>query len=165
MNLLSTGGPVRKGKETMKRQRGAAAVEMALVLPFLLLLFLGLIQFGWLLLNSVSVVNAASDTARFFASQRGVATPYTNTQAQVRAAASLLTPSGLSVTTTVNGVACTSDAGCAAALASASSPSVSIPATVTVTYSSFRPIFSGPVYSLDFTMPSQLTSSATERVQ
>lgn len=154
-----------RGKHNMRRQKGIAAVEMALVLPFLLMLVLGLTQFGWLLLNSVSIVNAASESARFFASQRGTSTPYTSTEAQVRAAASLLTPAGLSISTSVDGVACSTDTNCAAALASASSPSVDVPATVTVTYTGFHPLFTGPFYGLNTMMPSELTSTATERVQ
>lgn len=138
---------------------------MALVLPFLLLVFLGIVQFGWLLLNTVSVVSAGAESARFFASQRGTSTPYTSTQAQLRAAAAFLTSAGLSIVTTVNGVPCTNDTGCAAALAGASSPSVNIPATVTVTYSSFQPLFTGTLYNLNSMMPSVLTSTATERVQ
>lgn len=153
------------GRTHMKRQKGIAAVEMALVLPFLLVLFLGLTQFGWLLLNSVAVVNAASASARFFAAQRGTSTPYTSTVAQVRAAASFLTPANLSISTQINGTTCSSNTSCAAALAIASSPSVSVPATVTVTYSSFQPLFTGAFYNLSSLMPSVLTSSATERVQ
>ena len=165
MNLLSASDPGHSMGNTSRRQKGVAAVEMAFILPFLLLLFLGLTQIGWLFLNSISVVNSTSESARFFASQRGVANPYTNTQTQLRAAASILTPTGLSIATAVNGVPCSTDAGCAAALASASSPSVSIPATVTVTYTGFQPLFSGSFYDLNVLMPSVLTASAVERVQ
>lgn len=140
-------------------------MEMAVTLPFLLLLVLGMVQLGWLLLNSIAVVNATSEGARFFASQRGASTPYTSTQAQVRTAASLLTPAGLTVKATVNGVSCRSDASCAAALASASDPLVNMPATVSITYSDFHPLFVGALFGLGSIMPSTLSSTLTERVQ
>jgi Flp pilus assembly protein TadG len=149
----------------MKRQKGVAAVEMAIILPVVLLIFLGLAQFGWLLMNTVAVTNAASAGARFFASQRGSATPYTSTQTQVQAAGSLLTSSDLTISTSVNGVACSDDTNCAAELASASSPSVNIPATVNISYSGFQSFFKGSYLGLNSMMPSTLTSSVTERVQ
>lgn len=43
---------------------GAAAVEMALVLPFALLLLMGIIQFGALLYLQNTMVNVANDVAR-----------------------------------------------------------------------------------------------------
>jgi Flp pilus assembly protein TadG len=43
----------------MQRRRGQSMVEMALILPAILLLFLGIIDFGWYLYNYVSLDNAA----------------------------------------------------------------------------------------------------------
>jgi len=48
-------------------ERGAAAVEMALVLPFVILLMLGIIQFGALFFLQNNMVNVANDVARRFA--------------------------------------------------------------------------------------------------
>jgi Flp pilus assembly protein TadG len=46
------------------RQRGAAAVEFALVLPVLLLIVLGTVDWGWFFYVSQVVTNAAREGAR-----------------------------------------------------------------------------------------------------
>lgn len=43
----------------MQRRRGQSMVEMALILPAILVLFLGIIDFGWYLYNYVALDNAA----------------------------------------------------------------------------------------------------------
>ncbi|MEW6342815.1 MAG: TadE/TadG family type IV pilus assembly protein [Paraburkholderia sp.] len=143
-----------------KRQRGIAAIEFALLAPPLLAVALGMAQFGWLLGNYVMVANSASSAARYFASQRGTTTPYSSTKTQVNSSASYLSTGNLSITTSVNGTQCTSDADCATALASAAGD----PATVTVTYSSFSPLFKGTLAGLAG-VPSSLNSTMVERVQ
>lgn len=45
-------------------QRGAVAVEFALVLPLLLLLLLGMMDYGWYFFCRLSVTNAAREGAR-----------------------------------------------------------------------------------------------------
>jgi len=52
---------VRKQK---KNRRGAAAVEMAIVLPLLLMLTLGAIRYGWLFLKAQQITNAARYATR-----------------------------------------------------------------------------------------------------
>ncbi len=47
-----------------KRDRGAAAVEFALVLPLLLVLVFGIIDFGYLVNRGSLINNAARDAAR-----------------------------------------------------------------------------------------------------
>ena len=47
-----------------KNRRGAAAVEMAIVLPLLLLLTLGGIKYGYLFLKAQQITNAARHGAR-----------------------------------------------------------------------------------------------------
>lgn len=47
-----------------KHWRGIATVEMALVLPLLLLLTLGAIKYGWLFLKAQQITNAARNGAR-----------------------------------------------------------------------------------------------------
>jgi len=42
-----------------RRDRGAAAVEFALLMPFLMLLLLGIIEFAFLFLTQATVANAA----------------------------------------------------------------------------------------------------------
>jgi Flp pilus assembly protein TadG len=157
---LRTPSPTR----ARKQQQGVAAVEFALVAPLLLLVLLGLAQFGWLLGNYVMVVNAASSGARYFASQRGTSTPYSSTQSQVSTSAALLNTSNLSVAMSVNGVACSTDSSCATELTSAGGTSAVGTASVSVTYT-FAPLFKGGLSGLYAMMPGSLNASAVERVQ
>ncbi len=66
-------------------ERGAAAVEFALVLPVLLLLVLGMIEFSRVYNVQISLSNAAREGARSMAIH--------NNPTQARAAASLAAPS------------------------------------------------------------------------
>ena len=59
------------------RQRGQAAVELALVLPLVLLLFLGLAQVGLVVRDDVLVVHAAREAARRAAVDRADGAPRT----------------------------------------------------------------------------------------
>jgi Flp pilus assembly protein TadG len=147
-----------------RRQEGVVALEMAIVTPLLLLIGLGMIQFSWLLANYMMVTNAASTGAQYFASQRGTTTPYSSTQTQVSSSASYLNMSRLTVATTVNGTACTSDSGCATALSAATSASSPVAATVSVTYT-FKPLVGGNIFGLAAMMPATLNSTVAERVQ
>src|SRR5262245_45091121 len=47
-----------------RKQRGAVAVEFALVLPLLLVLVLGMMDYGWYFYCSLSSTNAAREAAR-----------------------------------------------------------------------------------------------------
>jgi Flp pilus assembly protein TadG len=47
------------------RERGAAAVEFALVLPLLVILLLGIIDFGLYYYNDLQLTHAARDAARY----------------------------------------------------------------------------------------------------
>ena len=51
-------------KATDRKQQGLAVVEMTLILPFLLLLLLGGIEYGCLFLRSQQITNAARQGAR-----------------------------------------------------------------------------------------------------
>jgi Flp pilus assembly protein TadG len=148
----------------LKKQRGVAVVEFALFAPLLMLLVIGIAQFGWMFSNYVMVANAASSGARYFASQRGTTNPYSSTQTQVGMSAALLTTSKLTIATSVNGAVCTSDSSCAADLTSAGGTSAVGTATVTVSYT-FVPIFKGSLSRLYTMMPTSLSASAVERVQ
>lgn len=52
------------GKRRPSRERGAAAVEFALVVPLLLLLVFGIIQYGYMLSFRQSISQAAAEGAR-----------------------------------------------------------------------------------------------------
>ena len=51
-------------KSVIKCQRGASAVEFAIVLPLLLLFVFGIIEFGLLLYNKAVITNASREGAR-----------------------------------------------------------------------------------------------------
>lgn len=53
----------------VRNERGAAMVEMALVLPIVILLFLGMIDFGRALFLYNNLTNAAREGARYGATQ------------------------------------------------------------------------------------------------
>lgn len=48
-----------------KSEKGQALVEFALVLPILLMLLCGIIDMGWLFVNSYQVEDAAYDGVRY----------------------------------------------------------------------------------------------------
>jgi len=164
MNVSPTTMRRRRAAMRLQRQRGVAAVEFALFAPLLLTLVIGIAQFGWMFGNYVMVANAASSGARYFASQRGTANPYSATQTQVGTSAALLTTSKLTIATSVNGAACSSDSSCAADLTSAGGTSAVGTATVTVSYT-FVPLFKGTLSRLYTMIPTSLSASAVERVQ
>lgn len=55
---------VEEVKVMKRKENGQSAVEFALVLPILLLVVCGIIDFGWLLYNQISVENACREGAR-----------------------------------------------------------------------------------------------------
>jgi len=48
-----------------KREDGQSALEFALILPILLIVVCGIIDFGWLLYNQLAVSNTARESARY----------------------------------------------------------------------------------------------------
>lgn len=127
------------------RERGAAAVEMALVLPLLILLVGGIIDFGRAFMTQVVVTNAAREGTRVAvvtkdASQLG------NVTTRAQAAADLNPMASATVTVSNNipdGSACTTTA-----------------TTVTVTVSApFKWFFLGV---LPGTLPSTITGKSVQ---
>jgi Flp pilus assembly protein TadG len=49
----------------LKREEGAAAVEFALLLPLLMMILFGIIEFGLVLYNQEVITNASREGARF----------------------------------------------------------------------------------------------------
>jgi Flp pilus assembly protein TadG len=49
----------------IKREKGQSAVEFALILPILLLIVCGIIDFGWLFYNQLGLNNTCREGARF----------------------------------------------------------------------------------------------------
>lgn len=54
-------------KKFAKNEKGQAMVEFALILPLLILLLCGIIDFGWIFGNQLILNNAGRDTARYMA--------------------------------------------------------------------------------------------------
>ena len=79
-----------------RRERGAAAVEMAIILPLLLLVIGGLVDFGRAYYLNVTATSAAREGARM------VAMGYTTAQANARITAAM--PTNMQFTTVL--VAC-----------------------------------------------------------
>jgi Flp pilus assembly protein TadG len=66
-NEQQPAGQVRHACHSSTRRQGQAIVEFAVVVPVLLALLLGVIEFGWLIKNNHSVANATREGARFAA--------------------------------------------------------------------------------------------------
>lgn len=100
--------PVTQGKQ---RHHGIATVEFALVVPVLIFLMFGIVQFGWLLNNYAKIANATASAARFFASRVGSPTAkaetWTNFYDSMGGMDNVITRANLSMVTAVAGVACT----------------------------------------------------------
>jgi Flp pilus assembly protein TadG len=137
-------------------RRGIAAVEFALVAPILCLLLMGTVKFGLTLINYVALTDAVREGARQLAVSRGASTPRTTTVNRLYGAAPSLTQASITITTLVNGTACTSDSGCATALGSAQGQ----PATVTASYPCDLTIM-----AVNMAPSCTLSSSTAERVE
>jgi Flp pilus assembly protein TadG len=55
----------RRDRASSRSEKGAAAVEFALVLPLLLILLLGIIDFGLYYYNDLQLTHVARDAARY----------------------------------------------------------------------------------------------------
>jgi Flp pilus assembly protein TadG len=154
-----------------ERQRGVATVELALGLPVLLLMIFGIVQVAWWMSNYVVLTNAASTGARLLASERGFATPYSDTVSAISSATAAL-PGGASMaiavvnssgTTTCSGSS--PDTTCAGALGTQSQPpAAGTMASVSLTYS-FKPLVGATLFNISALMPSRLSANASVVVQ
>jgi Flp pilus assembly protein TadG len=86
----------------IRDERGQTATEFALVLPVLALLLFGVIQFGILFNNYVTLTDAVRAGARKAAVSRQASDPKGDAEAAVRAAADTLDQSKLTVSVTPN---------------------------------------------------------------
>jgi Flp pilus assembly protein TadG len=91
----------RTRKRIHLARRGAAAVEFGLILPVLLAILLGILDWGWVFFNQLTINNAAREGARRGAVQNDSSTASSTAQST---ASSYITGSGLSgATVTVTG--------------------------------------------------------------
>jgi Flp pilus assembly protein TadG len=82
-----------------REQRGAAAVEMAVVLPIFVLVLAGVVQFGAAMYSYASMMHAAREGARYMAVDGWTSTA---TSAKVKSlVASWVPPSNITVTATL----------------------------------------------------------------
>ena len=100
----------------VKNDEGVSAIEFAIIAPVLLTIVLGVFQFGIAMNQYLNLTNAAAQGALTLALSRGTTTPYTSTTAAITAAAPNLAAAQTTITVRINGVACTNDATCSAAL-------------------------------------------------
>lgn len=80
------------GRGSSRRARGAAAVEFAVVLPLLLIILLGIIEYGYVFMVQQTVQHAAREGSRVAILQSSVAPSYPEAYARlddVMAAANL----------------------------------------------------------------------------
>ena len=100
----------------LKDCTGVSAIEFAIISPVLITILLGIFQFGSAMNAYLVLTNAAAKGALTMALGRGTAAPYTTTISAIAAAAPNLTPASITTTVTINGTACSTDAGCTTAL-------------------------------------------------
>ena len=95
------------GKRTVRDDRGAAAVEFALLLPVLLVLVCGLIDFGRLFFTQITLTDAAREGVRVLALEGAAGSGYTTDQADADATTrAQLAAGGVSGTVTVSPGTC-----------------------------------------------------------
>lgn len=148
--------PIRKRYDWLIDRDGAAAIEFGLLAPLLFALLFGIIQSGILFNNYVELTDAVRSGSRNLAISRSSTTPWTNATSAITTSAANLTPADITVTLTVDGVACTSDSACETALSTAQGE----PASVKATYPCNLVIM-----GTDFAPGCTLSSQSTERVE
>lgn len=79
------------GRKRVRKARGAAVVEFAVVLPLLLTILFGIIEYGWVFMVRQTLQTAAREGARVAVLQTSV-DPYTNVVGRI---ASVMAPTGL----------------------------------------------------------------------
>jgi len=137
---------------------GVASIEFALLAPMLLVLVLGMCQFGITLNQYLTLTNAVRSGARVLSISRGGATPWTDTINQIYGSAPNLTQGSLTITMSISGTACASDAACKTALLAAGATGA--PAAVTASYPCSLAFF-----GYNFASVCNLSSQTTERVE
>lgn len=135
-------------------QKAIAAIEFAFVVPSLIFVLLGIVQFGITINNYEMLTGGAAMAARQFALSRGSSTPYSNTTTALYSAVPNLTQAKINVTLKVNGTACASNASCQTAMTSGQGK----PATVIASYPC-NLSFAGFNFAPSCTLSSTITES------
>jgi Flp pilus assembly protein TadG len=155
LNLSGRHAMSRQFIDLLRERTGTAALEFALVAPVLFMTVFGTFQIGITLNNYVILTNATQSAARQLALSRGGTTPRSDAVNQLKASAATLTGS-ITVTTSINGTSCTTDAACQTAMATAQGQ----PAMLTASYPCNLVI-----YGHDYLPGCTLNSQTTERVE
>ena len=103
----------------MRDVSGTALIEFAFVMPLLMMMLVGMFMFGITIHDYISVTGAAEAGMLQLTVSRGSTTSWTNTTNVIYAAAPTLLRANLTVSVSVNGTACTSDATCVTAMSTA----------------------------------------------
>jgi Flp pilus assembly protein TadG len=140
----------------LRRDDGAALVELAFVLPLFLLMMLGIFKFGIAISNQLTLTQAVGSSAQFLAQSRTTTTdPCGDTFTQLTNSAPRLNSQNIGFTVTMNGVspAMTGDScsGKQTNLVQAT------PVTVTATYPCDL-----SVYGVNFAPSCTLSATVTE---
>jgi Flp pilus assembly protein TadG len=133
---------------------GATAVEFALIAPVLFLFLVGGLYFLLAVFQYSSLTEGISTGARQLALSATDATPYSDTVTAIQTAAPALNTGQLTITVSLNGKACTSDASCVSLMAGG------ITAKVTGTYPCTLTMM-----GYDFWPSCLLSSTATEMTE
>jgi Flp pilus assembly protein TadG len=102
MQMTNTTEPPTKGnaRSLLARERGQTMVEFTLVLPVLLVVLFGIIQFGLTFNNYVALTDAVRAGARTAAVSRFSSTPQADTVNRVKNSSGDLDPTKVNVTVT-----------------------------------------------------------------
>jgi len=144
------------GVDSMKDRQGIAALEFALIAPVLLLMMFGMATFGIAMNNYLTLTDAVRAGARTLSTSRASTTPFSSATNAIYLAAPTLTSASITITLTVNGSPCTSDAACATTLSASAGDASSVTATYPCNLS---------VMGYNFAPTCILTSATTERVE
>ncbi len=127
---------IRARRRTAGSEQGSALIEVAVTMPILVIMVIGLMRFGIAYNNSIVLTDSVRAGARQLSISRGVAGDICNAAGvKVRAAATTLTAGTITMTMTVNGTAYTAAAGALPACSGAGTTmTVSSDATVNATY-------------------------------
>lgn len=100
---------------------GGAAVEFGILAPIFVMLVVGIVQFAFTFADYMFLTSAVMAGSQTLSVSRGITSPFTSTVNAMVASAPMLTPAQLkaNIKITVNGAACSTDAGCASTLNSA----------------------------------------------
>lgn len=121
--------PPRRARNLRVDRRAVSALEFALVAPVLLMILIGIIQCGIAFSNYLTLVDGVRAASRVLASERGSTTPFVDTTNALYQSAPDLTKASITISLSVNGTACGTNAACETALTTAAGDPESVSAT------------------------------------